>query len=1129
MPFVSENKPGPLDDLISFEDDSRDGNNSLSEIQKLFDPLFQNRTPNAKNAVTMRTITNKCPYPPPLPAKPHVPWLLLHRGNHPLDAKCASISPAPHVNDENEDIASFLSIFISPTEKDALKCSVATTPYGFVENTSLSNAETDSIVSPTDSIRCTTECTPAVLRRRDEEKHRDCAFLPNTYTSVEIERFVETVESMNTDHVHTPTYSVQNETPSFDFDGSVGKHEKNINHYLGSFSHDNWVYNSVFGNVLAQDVLSHTSTCQNGSIPSETDRLEGQIPVRWWRTKTGASKVAEITPLAPRPSEVDGEAPMHWRNTPRWNIPQIEVRITGHWIIRRPRSGLTQSGGPEDCAQSAPDGTGSKSLSTDSQRTHSMPRLRLVSDPNSTFVCELMMEALSNIALPAGASMNANDYQLRIHGRAELLNPQARLCDCDQVQLCHRLDLPLRLILEPKRFGNSDTEQTEHATQTRGPFMPYSCSVNPLRVSPDGEMSISYGVFRNALDKVRATIIRNREKIEASKWLSEVQCARSTLAQSVKAVLAAVCQSVAFTDVLDALCHAQVCIMDAIQDAGLSGGTQSGKTLPTEHWLNSVRCKQTKLTDVTPLKYFTQPKPNTNTNQMASNTLVTEQTRKKLEHALRRLEANLLAQIHVFLDWRQIGLRVNPLTITCWPKAQDAVPIGRRPRGLLFESDSAEASAIKEMVLTSKCKETRSSADCVDPFVVGLIAVHRAPRFSSGTSGASSTSLPRSRSTSPAKMQSGSPSTDGNTTMKNNMDSRFYVRLSLTYAGHPLGRIWPQDLSSYSMETNSHSSLSRSSQSTRDTFYSDAGRTQTIISGFPKVLQFDQWFKFPGFSINCLPRETMLSVSLFSYKKGCPEQTEVDRTLVGWVNIPIFQANGLLKQNTIVAGLWSPNTGPTPEYRSTWTQSNRCSTCPLIQLVFPEYPFEIEYPKIDALRSSTKCSPSYRFSDLPSEAKQAVTEAECAVFLQTLDPELSANSDVLCWTSYSAAASASSRAARQGKTYPVLPDLHLSALTSCTSAGSSGFVTSPTGSVAPLVSAAATTGINDGSTSFATAPSPVAIEVLWNVRPWLTDMPSGLVALLIGVLITWPQEAQGDSFSRNAVWTWTRLLQDIYK
>lgn len=85
---------------------------------------------------------------------------------------------------------------------------------------------------------------------------------------------------------------------------------------------------------------------------------------------------------------------------------------------------------------------------------------------------------------------------------------------------------------------------------------------------------------------------------------------------------------------------------------------------------------------------------------------------------------------------------------------------------------------------------------------------------------------------------------------QSSIDSRFYVRLSLTYAGHPLGRIWPQDTSTYSTEPNNHSLLSRSPstsfQSTRDTFYSDAGRTQTIISGFPKVLQFDQWFKFPG-------------------------------------------------------------------------------------------------------------------------------------------------------------------------------------------------------------------------------------------------------------------------------------------
>lgn len=71
------------------------------------------------------------------------------------------------------------------------------------------------------------------------------------------------------------------------------------------------------------------------------------------------------------------------------------------------------------------------------------------------------------------------------------------------------------------------------------------------------------------------------------------------------------------------------------------------------------------------------------------------------------------------------------------------------------------------MAGTSKRKETRSSVDCVDPFVVGLIAVHRAPRFSQGTTASSTSSVPRSRSTSPAMMGvPGSPSPDGGSTVK---------------------------------------------------------------------------------------------------------------------------------------------------------------------------------------------------------------------------------------------------------------------------------------------------------------------------------------------------------------------------
>lgn len=186
--------------------------------------------------------------------------------------------------------------------------------------------------------------------------------------------------SINADQIRTPTYISRPEQSRFYFEGFPEKDEADINNQVHLFAHDNWVYNPVFGNLLTQDPPGQTSSCQNGCVTNGMDPLEGQIPVHWWRTKTGASKVAEISPLAPQTSEVDGETPLHWRNTPRWNIPQIEVRITGHWIIRYPRNGSTQSSGSEDCTHFAPDGIGSKSPSSDSKRMHSMPRLRLVTD-----------------------------------------------------------------------------------------------------------------------------------------------------------------------------------------------------------------------------------------------------------------------------------------------------------------------------------------------------------------------------------------------------------------------------------------------------------------------------------------------------------------------------------------------------------------------------------------------------------------------------------------------------------------------------------------------------------------------------------------------------------------------------
>ncbi|VDP94966.1 unnamed protein product [Echinostoma caproni] len=83
--------------------------------------------------------------------------------------------------------------------------------------------------------------------------------------------------------------------------------------------------------------------------------------------------------------------------------------------------------------------------------------------------------------------------------------------------------------------------------------------------------------------------------------------------------------------------------------------------------------------------------------------MLTEQTRHKLDQALSRLELTLLAQIHVFLDWRQIGLRVNPLIMANCSKARKSAPSGQRPQGLLLDPDSVEASMMKVQSLKNDC------------------------------------------------------------------------------------------------------------------------------------------------------------------------------------------------------------------------------------------------------------------------------------------------------------------------------------------------------------------------------------------------------------------------------------------
>lgn len=59
-------------------------------------------------------------------------------------------------------------------------------------------------------------------------------------------------------------------------------------------------------------------------------------------------------------------------------------------------------------------------------------------------------------------------------------------------------------------------------------------------------------------------------QVKGDVWINDVHCVTTGLSQSVKAVLTAICQEIVFPEVIDALNHVQVCIMDIVNSTGFS-------------------------------------------------------------------------------------------------------------------------------------------------------------------------------------------------------------------------------------------------------------------------------------------------------------------------------------------------------------------------------------------------------------------------------------------------------------------------------------------------------------------------------------------------------------------------------
>ncbi|KAL5108544.1 Phosphatidylinositol 4-phosphate 3-kinase C2 domain-containing subunit alpha [Taenia crassiceps] len=195
------------------------------------------------------------------------------------------------------------------------------------------------------------------------------------------------------------------------------------------------------------------------------------------------------------------------------------------------------------------------------------------------------------------------------------------------------------------------------------------------------------------------------------------------------------------------------------------------------------------------------------------------------------------------------------------------------------------------------------------------------------------------------------------------------VHVILTYAGRPLSTVYSSPISpAYPKSVKGCAEYACTTPVLRDFHYS---RKADFNSGG----KIDEWIRFLDFPFRRLPRETLLNVSLIALKKQTEDPAILSNgTLLGWVNVPIFDGNGRLRQEVVLAGLWPPVAeGLSPEFRSTFAEPNRSHTAVVVELEFPIYPTDFIFSKpqttddLDACQAGISDAERRHYNELASQ------------------------------------------------------------------------------------------------------------------------------------------------------------------
>ncbi|XP_044301541.1 phosphatidylinositol 4-phosphate 3-kinase C2 domain-containing subunit beta isoform X1 [Varanus komodoensis] len=139
------------------------------------------------------------------------------------------------------------------------------------------------------------------------------------------------------------------------------------------------------------------------------------------------------------------------------------------------------------------------------------------------------------------------------------------------------------------------------------------------------------------------------------------------------------------------------------------------------------------------------------------------------------------------------------------------------------------------------------------------------------------------------------------------------------------------------------------------------------------LIIWDQKICFP-IQVNCLPRETLLTATLYAIPvapPGSSSETNKQRRIpeaLGWVTTPLFNFRQVLTCGRKLLGLWPATQGPSSA-RSSAPNFNQPDSV-ILQIDFPSSAFEVKFTSPPA----AEFSPTYNFSSLFEGDQQKLKE-----------------------------------------------------------------------------------------------------------------------------------------------------------